>query len=280
MSELPIDATSYVQVQSQQFGINEDAFSEIEETIQARLRDRALRLASDGLWEKRGVELSQVHGGGQLGHFLCVNDLTCEFGEALHPLLIETGEEYVEMLTQTIVEHRGQSQPIRWETIVEQATRLCCRETEWERSSEWLGKMLWTAGFNSGVCHPRTRVNFESVLLAWMVIWHSWDDKKPMTSFHELARRRIRHIARRAPEVSIRMVAAQQKAETPIPTLIELRNKGVISQKRAAQYLRCEPRTIRNYLRIGELTKTERGLVICDDKLIRKLRQKFGSAVR
>jgi hypothetical protein len=65
-----------------------------------------------------------------------------------------------------------------------------------------------------------------------------------------------------------------------IPTADELRKKGAISQSSAAMDLRSDRRTIRNYLSNGELNRTPEGLVLCDDKLVRKLREKYGSAFR
>jgi hypothetical protein len=264
---------------ARQFGISNDALAEIEETTEIRVRERALQIASKGFWNDRRMELYEVRGGDRLGQFLCVHDLAIEFGEVLRPMLVETGEEYVEMLTQAIMEHRGKHKPIRWKLIAEQAIASCCRASSWQQSSEWLAKMLETAGFRGEHFNPRAQVAFETILLGWMVIFRSWDNEEPLTGFYEVALRKIRHLVRLAPKTSVTNDASKQRIESPIPSLVELEKKAVITQRRAAEHLRCDRRTIRRYIKNGELTKTERSLIVCDDKLKRKLRQKFGPAV-
>lgn len=64
-----------------------------------------------------------------------------------------------------------------------------------------------------------------------------------------------------------------------IPTLTELRRQKSISQKTAADYLRCHVRTIGNYLRNKKLRRAPSGRVICDDSLFRLLRQKHGDRI-
>jgi len=59
-----------------------------------------------------------------------------------------------------------------------------------------------------------------------------------------------------------------------IPTLKEFREQWqLLSPEQAADFLRCGPRTIRNYLKNKTLTKVGRGKVACDDKWARILRK-------
>jgi hypothetical protein len=72
-----------------------------------------------------------------------------------------------------------------------------------------------------------------------------------------------------------RKISARVRGQK-IPTLHEFRYEiGTLTQKRAAEYLGCDPRTIRNYLQKGELTKARGGKVSCDDKWVRKIRAKY-----
>lgn len=272
--------TGHSQARASKFGIGEHALSEIEDTVREYLRERALRLAGEGFWKDRERELFEAHGEDRVPQSLRADDFAREFGQALHPVLVEAGEKYVEMLTKAIVEHHKERRRIGWESIAEQAIMFCSGETVWQRSSEWLAKAFKAAGLESRLCTMRTKVAYETILLGWMLIIRSWDDKDPVKSFYDIARRKIRHVARLAPPSAVRTGANGRKTESRIPTLIELRSKGAISQKHAADHLRCSTRTIRNYIRNGALTKTPSGLVICDEKLTRKLRKKFGSALR
>jgi hypothetical protein len=270
--------TNYLSAHASWFGISSDALSEIEETTELFLRDRALQLASESFWIDRRVDFCETRGGGGLGHLLSVNDLVREFGQMLYPVLVEAGEAYVEMLTRTILEHRGRHKPVRWKLIAEQAATCCCIASGWAFSSEWVGKMLGTAGFVREEVNARVEVIFETVLLGWGVIFRPWDDREPFETFNDVALRKIRHVVRLAPKASPKRYDGEW-TESSVPSLTELRSKSAITQRRAAHHLRCDRRTIRRYFKIGELTKTERGLVVCDDKLTRKLQQKFGPTV-
>jgi hypothetical protein len=264
------------------FGISQQALSEIEETVHEHLRERALRLSMERPWESLANQLFHERGGGdRVAKALSAEDFVREFGLSLHSSLARSGEEYVEMLTRAIVEHdERQRKPIRWESIAEQAIRFCSREAAWENSAEWLVRGFKMAGLETSLFTVRTKVVFETSLFGWLLIFRTWDDKDPVTNFFEVAARKIRHIARLAPQNSIQAPTNEQEIESRVPTVAELKNKGAISQKHAAEHLRCDPRTIRNYIQRGKLTRTSRGLVVCDDKLTQRLREKFGPALR
>lgn len=72
-----------------------------------------------------------------------------------------------------------------------------------------------------------------------------------------------------------------ERAETrsPIPSLKELRSWKSITKREAANYLRCVPRTIRNYVKAKKLTLTPQKRIATDDKFARMLRNVHGDAV-
>jgi hypothetical protein len=89
----------------------------------------------------------------------------------------------------------------------------------------------------------------------------------------DVSRRRKRE---RRLEHRLDRLETQRGESAELPTIHEFRNVlGTLTQKRAAQYLRCTPRMIRVYIQKGELCKVKGGRVKCDDKLIRKLREKY-----
>jgi hypothetical protein len=70
---------------------------------------------------------------------------------------------------------------------------------------------------------------------------------------------------------------SQSPQNSPLPTVPQLRGWGSISQGQAADYLRCDRRTIRNYLMQKKLTRAgKKGRVRCDDSLVRLMRETHG----
>jgi hypothetical protein len=69
------------------------------------------------------------------------------------------------------------------------------------------------------------------------------------------------------------------KTYLPVPSISQLRSLKSISQREAADYLRRTPRTIRNYVGRKKLNVTPNKRVVCDDKLVRLLRQTHGDAI-
>ena len=66
-----------------------------------------------------------------------------------------------------------------------------------------------------------------------------------------------------------------------LPTYLVIRSWGTITQKKAAELLECDPRTI--YTRIHQqrrLNANDSGKVLCDDKLKVEMQKKYGSAFR
>jgi hypothetical protein len=59
----------------------------------------------------------------------------------------------------------------------------------------------------------------------------------------------------------------------------ELQVRGSISQKEAAQLLQCDPRTIRRLTARHELTKSDKGRIVCDPQLRNQIRKKHGLQV-
>ncbi len=71
----------------------------------------------------------------------------------------------------------------------------------------------------------------------------------------------------------------KQHTHSPIPRLADFRAWKSISQREAAGYLYCTPRTIRNYVHKNKLKLTFKKRVVCDDKWIQLLRQTHGDKV-
>jgi hypothetical protein len=263
-------ASTYLQAIAAQFGIAENALVEIEQTVREHMRERALRLADDRSWIEVHANWARDRSPltGRALQVLLGEDLARDFGQALHPILLEAARMYVEMLTKAIVEHRRQRKAIHWETISNRALGFCGAEADWEQSAEWLVKLFKTVNGADAMksLGVRTRVTFETFLLSWSFVMRPWDEKKHYATFDEIALRTIEHI--------VHLTAPRENSDVSIklPSLQELRYKcQIVIQRRAAEYLGCDPRTIRNYIRKGELTRAPGGKVRCDDdKFARK----------
>jgi hypothetical protein len=268
-------------VTARQFGLPEDVLCEIEDTIRDRLRERALELATENHWLDRRRDLSKSYGiVGRAVQFLVTNDLAREFADILRPAIFKSAEEYLDMFTRAIIECRRIRRQIHWRFIANQAMRFCHRETDWWHSSKWLARMLSTAGVESEFYGGRAKAAFEATSQGWPIVLPLQDSSNLVGYFVDTARKRIRHLALLAPRTRIRMVPEGLKGDTPMPVLVDLRKKGSVTQRYAASILRCDPRTIRNYLRAGQLTGTKKAFIVCDNRLTMKLREVYGSALR
>lgn len=63
------------------------------------------------------------------------------------------------------------------------------------------------------------------------------------------------------------------------PTWEELRKQNSISQKQAAHFLRCNPRTVRRYLQAKELKRSPKGRIVCNEQLRNQIRKVHGEHV-
>jgi len=192
--------------------------------------------------------------------------------------------EYTEMLTRAILDHRLSRRPIHWADIANQALGFCANLTLWEHSARWFIGPFKAAGLNWEDASPRTKPVFFAALSAWMILgpYHQPPlSNNPMVEgVGDLLRRKIRHIVRLAP-ARRNETDSYEALPIELPTIRDFRYKiGTLTHKRAARYLGCDPCTIRNYLRKGELTRAAGGKVSCDDKWTKKLLAKRGSAVK
>jgi hypothetical protein len=72
----------------------------------------------------------------------------------------------------------------------------------------------------------------------------------------------------------------QELAGARLPrTWAELQNRSSISQKEAAQLLKCDPRTVRRRLKDNNLTRSPKGRVICNERLRNEVRKVHGNQV-
>jgi hypothetical protein len=268
-------------ITARQFGLPEEVLCEIEDTIRDRLRERALELAADNSWPDRRRDLSKAYGlVGRALQFLLAIDLAREFAELLRPMVFKSAEEYIDMFTRAMIECRRVRRRIHWRLIATQAMRFCTRETDWRHSSKWLVSMLSTAGVELEFYSGQGKGTFECMLLQWPTVFPAQDGCNSIGYFVDAARRRIRHLALLAPRTRIRMATEGLIGDAPMPVLADLRRKGSVTQRSAAAMLRCDPRTIRNYLRAGQLTGTKKAFIVCDNKLAMRLREVYGSALR
>jgi hypothetical protein len=83
----------------------------------------------------------------------------------------------------------------------------------------------------------------------------------------------------RAQQQHVAHRSSRVKTYQPVPTFAYLRGLKSISKAEAAEYLRCTPRTIRNYVSKKTLNATPSKRVVCDDKLFRLLRRTHGDSV-
>lgn len=73
--------------------------------------------------------------------------------------------------------------------------------------------------------------------------------------------------------------AQERRTYSAVPSLAHLRSLKSISKEEAADYLRCVPRTIRNYVKARNLTLTPKKRVAIDDKFVRMLQKVHGAGV-
>jgi hypothetical protein len=59
----------------------------------------------------------------------------------------------------------------------------------------------------------------------------------------------------------------------------ELRKQNSISQRQAAQFLRCDPRTVRRRVQDKELTRSPKGRIVCNEQLRNQIRKVHGKHV-
>jgi hypothetical protein len=59
----------------------------------------------------------------------------------------------------------------------------------------------------------------------------------------------------------------------------ELQNQNSISQKQAAQYLKCDPRTVRRLVKAQKLTRSPKGRIVCNEQLRYQIRRVHGNQV-
>jgi len=196
-------------------------------------------------------------------HPATYRDWARHFGLALRPAWLNAFDSYVKLLTNTIIAH---GRPTDWKTIFDDAVQFCTGLEESDRCGKWYVLAFGRVGKSGEQPSANEYGAFREALSLWRNRY-SWPDQRRLD---DRAERMVRHIVRLAPE---------RKLRGNLPTLQEFRYQiGTLTHKRAAEYLGCDPRTIRNYLQKGELTKAKGGKVSCDDKWSRKILAKYPAA--
>src|SRR5262249_48970989 len=152
--------------------------------------------------------------------------------------------------------------------------RFCSTSVLWEHSARWFIGPFKATGLDWQDVTPRTKAGFITALSSWILLGpytpRPLSDDPQVEIVHDLLRRKIRHIVRLAPQKEKLNKGLVEPLD--LPTLQEFRYKWQsLTQKQAAKFLRCDPRTVRLYIKKGELTKLKGGRVSCDDNWARKL---------
>jgi hypothetical protein len=181
------------------FGVTEDAFSEVGDTVAEKLMSDALALAIQNPWAQSPRD-----------------SLASRFGMALHPLFVKAFDSYIELLTKTILEHRRSNKPIEQESIVKQALQFCRDFEDSEKSSGWLTMAFAKTGAQFG--QPEHHAFLTSLSL-WTAGWDS--EHYRFRNVTKRADRVIRRLVRLAPEVK----PTARNAPSPTVELTERENK-------------------------------------------------------
>jgi hypothetical protein len=73
---------------------------------------------------------------------------------------------------------------------------------------------------------------------------------------------------------------SDRKISAPLPaTWEELRKQNSISQKQAAEFLECDPRTVRRCVEGKELNRSPKGRIVCNEHLRHQIRLVHGDHV-
>jgi hypothetical protein len=175
------------------FGVTETALSEIEETIEEYLKSRAHDIASRWAPLPRSEFKSD-----RVTQPMQTYEFALELAEALHPALYESACKYTELLTDTIVKHRGRT-GIHWTVIANRAIGFCSQFARWAESRRWFSMAFLRTGLDKRSITPIAREGFLTRLSAWIIPPFQSTDPRDLKSIAGILERKIRHIARLAP---------------------------------------------------------------------------------
>jgi hypothetical protein len=72
----------------------------------------------------------------------------------------------------------------------------------------------------------------------------------------------------------------EKNRAAPLPgTWEELRKQNSIKQRKAAQFLKCDPKTVRRLVARRELKKSRAGNIVCNEQLRNQIRRVCGDHV-
>jgi len=203
------------------FGISDDALAEIEETVYQHLDHKALRIECTSSDVDRSSPTRA----------LLANNIAREAALQLRPLLTEAVCEYAEMLTRTILEHRGNRPDVHWKAIADQAVTFCERFALWENSARWLYGPLKAAGLDWNNITPLTKSAFLTMLLARTFLGPysqpALSTEAEIEFVPELLRRKIRHIVRLAPDETAQAPPKLTEREKKMFDVILLGSRGM-----------------------------------------------------
>ncbi len=175
-------------IAARRFGISEEAFCEIEDTVGKTLTFDALTLARNPHWTQPD---RFIHNG------RCdTSAVAREFGTKLQNLLVKAALQYVSLLTETITKHRGNRKSVHWNAIYSQAEAFCDSFIWRQISTVWLANAFEALDIDSKRIRPREIVAFRAVVGTW-----TWAARPKGRTIEEKAREQITHIALLAPAI-------------------------------------------------------------------------------
>jgi hypothetical protein len=207
------------------FGISKDSLTEIEETVYSHLDSKALMIEFLRVWQelKHSNPFAPAELQGKAKQFLLADNVARETASRLRPLFIEAACEYAEMLTRTIVDHHQQNgYAVHWKAIADRTVEFCATLTIWEKSARWLYGPLKAAGLDWKALSPRTRPAYLAALSAWTLVGPyarpSLSNEPEAEGVPDILRRKIRQIARLAPEEKPRPHPSSLNAKRDLAT--------------------------------------------------------------
>jgi hypothetical protein len=245
----------------------------IEGLIEERFFQRAADLLKDPAWARYRTEMYGIH-----GPKLAI----AEFTERYTALLAWAFVEYVEMLCKALM---ASNERITWTEAEKRAFHYVERFVKGSYHHPWTGDFLlarkeYRQDFRR--LHESAPWFSDALFIIWQQTFYtaigSGDWKQRAA---EDAKQRVRVTeATTQPAKKNRRSSAAGDDEVPIPLLwVEIQQRGSITLTQAAQFLRCDERTVRRLVKQNELASSKSSRIVCNEKLRHQIQKKHGPHV-
>jgi hypothetical protein len=239
--------------------------------------ERRMQIKSAEINTKAAV-VARLESGSVLAHILdgqtaLIFEWLREVGRIAREILQNQGEAVTPTFVRDILVPEAMTLIETRAGVVKRATDLATPEAE-TPPSEDLNKMVarWVMEFEAEVAN---RYEIEARELEGLA----------RASAERVGEARVR-IAQNQPIGDLQSAAnkpaqmSDHKITAPLPaTWEELRKQNSVSQKQAAEFLKCHTRTVRRRIEHKELGSSSKGRIVCDERLRHQIRQVHGEHV-